>query len=129
MIAGQREHLSCWNSLLAISISHPHSIWFDAQHVGFKHGAYFAGTDAILDVRFHPVFQTLSHFRAAMNQSDSSSRAKQIESCFRSRVPSADDDNILVPVRVRFAKIMTDVRQILARNSQDVGQVVVPGSQ
>ena len=87
----------------------------------------FAGADAVFDVGLDPVFEALAHFGAAMNQGDASAAAEKIERRFGGGIFPADDDDVLVPVRVRVGEIMRNVWKIFAGNAERIRQIVIAG--
>src|ERR1700689_2498812 len=87
----------------------------------------FAGTDAVFDVGFDPVFEAFAHLGLPMNERDARAAAEKIERRFGGRIFSADDDDVLIPIRVGVGEIVRDMRQIFAGNSEAVRAVVVAG--
>ena len=63
----------------------------------------------------------------AMNDRDFCASAKQIERRLGRRIFAADYDHVLVPIRMGFAEVVRNVRQILAGNAQRIRTVVVAG--
>ncbi len=62
-----------------------------------------------------------------MDQQHAGSAPVQVERRLGSRVLAADDDDPPAVVRVRLTVIVRDVRQILARNADEIRHVVRPG--
>src|ERR1700723_2370473 len=104
MVTGQSKYPNGRNALLAASILYPHFFGLDSRYFSIKQRTDFSSPYSILDVWLDPVFQALPHFRTAMNQRHSRCRPKKIKRRLSSRISSADNDDVLVPVRVGFAK-------------------------
>ena len=64
---------------------------------------------------------------SAMDHGHAGAVAIEIEGRFGGGVLAANDDDILAPEGVRLGVVVRDVREILAGNSETVGQIVVAG--
>src|SRR4030088_1221847 len=69
----------------------------------------------------------MMQLRLTVNQRDTGAVAPQVERCDRGGVLATDDQHLAVVVRVRFAVIVRDPGEILARNAKLIGKLVVSG--
>src|SRR4029077_16222617 len=83
--------------------------------------------NAIFYVGFHPIFQGFSEFGTAMHHGDLGAAAKEIQGHFGGGILGADDDHLLIPVRVSFLEIVGNVREVFAGNVEVIREVVVSG--
>ena len=69
-------------------------------------------------------FRPRAHFRAAMDDRDMGSGAKEIQRGFGGGVPSSDHGHVLLPIRVRFGEVVGDVREIFAAHAEKIRMIV-----
>ena len=101
-------------------------------HTNFLHSAVevgfdFSVRDAILQVRFDPVLDVAVKLRAAIDERHARSVPPQVESGDGGGVLAANYQNVAVVVRMRLSVIMRNLRQVLARQSELISQVIVAG--
>jgi len=77
---------------------------------------YVLVLQSFVDVRQQPGLHPGVAFLAAVNHGDSSSGAKELRGGFDRQVPSADHENVLVPVGVSLVKCMLHLSQPLPWN-------------
>ena len=87
-----------------------------------------AALDAILDVRLDPILDVLVDARAAMHQRDARAGPEQFERRDGRGVLCADHDHVVIVIGMRLpCSNGSPCRQILARDVQHVGNIVVAG--
>ncbi len=62
-----------------------------------------------------------------MNERDARAAAEKVERRFGGRIFPADNDDVLIPVRMGVGEVVRDMREIFAGNSEPVRAVVVAG--
>ncbi|MEX2583331.1 MAG: hypothetical protein WD766_08650 [Gemmatimonadota bacterium] len=84
--------------------------------------------DPIVDIRLHPRFHPAVQLLEQVDDRDPRPLAPARESRVRGRVPTADDDHVLVEVRVRLGEVVLDLRKVGPGNAERARIVVVAGS-
>src|SRR6266849_2002278 len=96
MVAGQSEHASRRQSLLAGSILN-HDLFFrDLFHARLEQRFHLAGLDPVLNVRPHPILDRCTEFFVPVHQRHARSISKKIERRLRGGIFSADHDYVLI---------------------------------
>src|SRR6266852_3270483 len=127
MVPGERK-----NEIVLQALRTSRSIKYDVIGADLEDrtvevGNDFSGLDAVLDVGAHPVFDVRVDLGAAMNQRHAGAMPPEIESGFGGRVLAANDDHVIVEVRMRFTIVMEDLRKVFAGDADLVGEVVITG--
>src|SRR5713101_2636501 len=125
MVPGERK-----NEIVLQALRTSRSIKYDVIGADLEDrtvevGNDFSGLDAVLDVGAHPVFDVRVDLGAAMNQRHAGAMPPEIESGFGGRVLAANDDHVIVEVRMRFTIVMEDLRKVFAGGADLVGEVVI----
>src|SRR6267143_6659313 len=89
----------------------------------------FSGFDAILDVGTHPILDVAVNLRSAMDERDASAVPPQIQSHFGRGILAANHNDVTIKIRMWFPIIMEDLLQVLARDIELVGEIVVAGGE
>ena len=63
----------------------------------------------------------------SIDHGDPRAVAPQIERSFGGGILAAHDDDVVIEIRMRFAIVMEDLGQVLTRNADLVGQIVIAG--
>ena len=69
VVSRQRKYLACGDSALPRTIFNNYVIRFNLYDMRLRKRANLVGTNAILDIRTHPVLQALADCRATVHQS------------------------------------------------------------
>src|ERR1700677_2078231 len=129
MVAGEREDEIIFQAQRAGGSAQNDAIFVDLPYRAVEMRGDLSGFDAVLDIGAHPVFNVVVNLRSAMDESDPRSVPPQIESRFRRRILTADDQHVGVEIGMRLAIIMEDFLQTFSGDLQLVGEIVIAGGE
>src|SRR5215468_12706131 len=127
VIAGEREHKVVLEGQFAVRRIQYDRSRRDLPHYRVEVRLDFAVLDAVFDIGLDPVLHLVMDHRTAMHQRDSRPVSPQLERGNGGGILRADHDHLCVEIRMRFTIIMTHFREVLARYTHHVRQIVKAG--
>ena len=99
------------------------------DQVRIEVGLDLAALDAVFDVGLDPILDAVGNLGPAMQQRDARAGPEQFERGDGGGILRADDQHIVIVIRMRLLVIVDDLVELFAGDIQHVGNVVVAGGE
>src|ERR1700694_770725 len=110
MVPGKRKYKIVFQTKRSGRSAQRNIVTADFLHRAVEVRDDFASLDSVLDIRTHPILDVVVDLRSAMDESDASAVPPQIQSHFGRGIFAANDNDVSIKIRMRFAIIMEDFR-------------------
>src|ERR1700730_6855777 len=125
VISRQCKHLFRRKSLCLAMLVYNDFVSSNFLDARFQQCLNLSRLDAVFNIRSYPILQGPPQFLPSMHQRNPRAVSVQVQRSFRRGVLPADDHDVLIPEFMWFPIVMRDVRQVFARHSQHVWQIIV----
>src|SRR5882757_4633720 len=125
VVSGQRKNEVIFQALRTSRSVEHNEVRTNLEDSAIEIGRNLTGLDAVLDVRPYPILHVRMNLGAAVDHCHASSMPPEIKRGLSCGIFAADDDHIVIEIRMRLAIVMKNFGKILAGNAHLIGQIVI----